>query len=73
MQLHVRAAADRLFRRRRICISSLAETSAVMISMDEILCLPLKSTHSASSTPWRPTKEGPCGLSGGVTTLWTGN
>jgi len=61
MQLHVRAAADRLFRRRRICISSLAETSAVMISMDEILCLPLKSTHSASSTP---------PMDGTLRTLW---
>jgi len=50
-QPHVDAVAERLCRRRRTCISSFAETSAVLISMDEILCIPLNSTHSASSTP----------------------
>jgi len=49
--MHVRAVAERLCRRRRLCISSFADASQVSIPINRILHVRLKFTHTALSKP----------------------
>jgi len=49
--MHVRAVAERLCRRRRLCISSFADASQVSIPINGILHVRLKFMHTTLSKP----------------------
>ena len=49
--MHVRAVADRLCRRRCLCISSFTDASQIPIPIHGILHVRLKFTHTALSKP----------------------
>ena len=49
--MHARAVAERLCRRRRLCICSLADASQVSIPINGILHVRLNFTHTAFSKP----------------------